>query len=364
MDKPLNMQVLDPVKLTADLVRCKTVTPAEGGALDLLESILTVNGFDCRRIDRNGICNLFASWGDGSNGRVFGYSGHTDVVPVGNPDDWTRNPFGGAIIDGILYGRGATDMKSSVAAFVSAAIIEWMEENNISANHFLVGEPTNQNQIGDMVKIGRRGAITLYMTITGVQGHSAYPHLALNPVLAMVELLHLFSMEPLDQGNENFDPSTLTITTIDVGNPTRNVIPASCTATINIRFNDIWNSEATLDWANSKIGMIELDTNVGIDVKTHVSGQSFISDSDDLVSLLSAVIFDETGVKPTASTSGGMSDARYIVGHCLVIEFGLTGNSMHKVDERVAISEINTLRVIYLRVLEGYFGQITRNESQ
>lgn len=245
----------DPVALTAALVRCNSITPAEGGALVLLEDLLSQAGFTCTRVDRGGICNLYARWGRQGANRTFGFNGHTDVVPLGNPDDWTVDPFGAEIKDGYLYGRGATDMKSGVAAFAAAAVdfvkdtppdgavvlaitgdeedvaqdgtvalLDWMDTNNEAMSVCLVGEPTCPDAIGDAMKIGRRGSLTAWFTVTGVQGHAAYPHRAKNPLPAMAELMHVLAAHELDQGTDHFDPSSLAVVTIDTGNPATNVI--------------------------------------------------------------------------------------------------------------------------------------------
>ena len=261
------MTGIDPVELSADLIRCPSVTPAEAGALSLLETLLGGHGFACTRIKRGGIDNLFARWGVGKNGKSFAFNGHTDVVPVGDLSQWQSDPFGGDIKEGVLYGRGAVDMKSGVAAFAAAAIefvnetppdgsvvlmitgdeegdahhgttaiLDWMREAGESIDHCLVGEPTSPNHMGEMMKIGRRGSLTAFITAKGVQGHSAYPHRAKNPLTALVALLDRLATHPLDQGTAHFDASTLAITTIDTGNTATNVIPAAAKATVNIRF--------------------------------------------------------------------------------------------------------------------------------
>lgn len=382
----VNDTIIDPVSLTADLVRCQTVTPAEGGALQLLDGLLSDYGFDCQRVDRNGIPNLIAIWGAGKNGQTFGYSGHTDVVPVGDLSAWSCDPFGAEILDGMLYGRGSTDMKSSVAAFVAAAaefvettppdgriilaitgaeetgspdgtkaIVDWMEANGIKADHFLVGEPTSIAEIGDAVKIGRRGAVTVYLTVRGVQGHSGYPEKAINPLPALVELLHVFEADTLDEGSANFTPSTLTITTVDTGNPVRNVIPGACNATINIRFNDNWTSDKVLEWVDERVKRVADGFGVSIHSDHHVSGECFFTPPGALSRLIESAIKQETGLSPKLTTLGGISDARHLFTHCPVVEAGLTGETMHMVDECVSVSEIRKLKSIYLRILNDYF---------
>lgn len=383
---PAIAKTVDPVELTADLVRCHTVTPAEGGALQLLDNLLTAQGFECHRVDRNGISNLFAIWGRQKNGLTFGYSGHTDVVPVGNREDWSCDPFGAEIRDGMLFGRGATDMKSSVAAFCAAAIefvntsppdgslllaitgaeetgspdgtraiVDWMETEGLKADHFLVGEPTSIKEIGDAIKIGRRGAVTIYLTVTGVQGHTGYPEKAVNPLPALIDLLHIFEGCALDQGSENFAPSTLAITTVDTGNPARNIIPGTCKATVNIRFNDNWTSDRILVWVAERVDRVVRDHGVTIKTTHHVSGECFFSPPGKFSEMVQRAVKAETGRTPKLTTTGGISDARHLVTHCPVVEAGLTGEAMHMVDERVSVAEIRQLAAVYGRILNDYF---------
>ncbi len=376
----------DPVKLTADLIRCETVAPNEGGALVLLEALLKDAGFACTRVDRGGIANLFARWGQCDNGKTFGFNGHTDVVPVGDLAAWTAPPFGAEIRDGILYGRGAVDMKSGVAAFAAAAIdfirqsppdgsivlaitgdeeavavdgtaalLDWMEANGERIDDCLVGEPTCPNHMGEMMKIGRRGSMTAKIVVTGKQGHSAYPHRALNPLPAMARLMDRLASHVLDEGTEHFDPSTLAITSIDTGNSASNVIPAKCEAAINIRFNDAHSSAGLIDWLQSETTRICSETGVTIDMQTQVSGESFLTEAGPLSDLVAEAVQAETGRTPELSTSGGTSDARFIKNHCPVVEFGLVGKTMHQVDECVPVEQIGELKAIYTRILRGYF---------
>jgi succinyl-diaminopimelate desuccinylase len=376
---------LDPVKLTADLIRCPSVTPAEGGALQLLEGLLAQAGFACTRVDRNGIPNLFARWGDkGVN--TFGFNGHTDVVPVGDAKAWTHDPFGGEIHGGELWGRGATDMKSGVAAFVAAAVdfvrttppegalvltitgdeegvgrdgtralLDWMDAQGEAMSVCLVGEPTCPDKMGEMMKIGRRGSMTFYLDAAGVQGHSAYPHRAKNPLHALVDLLGRMTAEPLDHGTDHFDASTLQITTIDCGNPANNVIPAKASATVNIRFNDAHTSASIEAWAQTLIAGVAAATGVTFSLRTEVSGESFLTPPGDFVALVARAVEAETGIRPELSTSGGTSDARFVKDHCPVLEFGLVGRTMHQVDERVPVAQITQLKSIYTRILQEYF---------
>lgn len=376
---------VDPVRLTADLIRCPSVTPSEGGALQLLEGLLTEAGFACTRVDRNGIPNLFARWG-AKRAKTFGFNGHTDVVPVGDAKAWSHDPFGGEIHEGVLWGRGATDMKSGVAAFAAAAVdfvreappegavilaitgdeegvgrdgtralLDWMADRGEAMSVCLVGEPTCPNVLGEMMKIGRRGSMTFYLTARGVQGHSAYPHRAKNPLHALVALLGRMTAQPLDAGTEHFEPSTLQITTIDCGNPANNVIPAAATATVNIRFNDAHSSTSIIAWAEGLIAEVGAATGVSFDLRTEVSGESFLTPPGDFVALVAKAVEDETGVKPELSTSGGTSDARFVKDHCPVLEFGLVGKTMHQVDERIETDQITALKAIYARILRDYF---------
>ncbi|MFE3838936.1 succinyl-diaminopimelate desuccinylase [Pseudogemmobacter sonorensis] len=377
---------LDPVELTARLIRCNSVTPAEGGALVLLEETLSAAGFDCTRVDRNGIPNLFARWGARGANRSFGFNGHTDVVPVGDASAWTRDPFGAEIVDGWLYGRGATDMKSGVAAFVAAAvdfvratppqgavilaitgdeedvaqdgtraILDWMAARGERMTHCLVGEPTCPERMGEMIKIGRRGSLTARFTAIGVQGHAAYPHRARNPMSALVALLARLEAQPLDSGTAHFDASTLAITTIDCGNPASNVIPARGQATVNIRFNDAHSGASLSDWLRRHAAEVEALTGVRIETGIQISGESFLTPPGELSALVGKAVAAETGVEPALSTSGGTSDARFVKDHCPVVEFGLVGKTMHQVDERVELAQIHQLKSIYGRILRDYF---------
>jgi len=377
---------IDPVQLTADLLRCPSVTPNEGGALILLEKLLSGAGFTCTRVDRGEVSNLFARWGKQGNGKTFGFNGHTDVVPVGDESAWTRGPFSGDIVDGWLWGRGATDMKSGVAAFAAAAIdfvrdtppdgsivmaitgdeegdavdgtvalLDWMQANGERMDACLVGEPTCPNEMGEMMKIGRRGSMTAYFTVRGKQGHSAYPHRANNPLPAMARLIDRLAGHELDQGTDHFDASTLAVTTIDTGNPANNVIPAETRATVNIRFNDSHSSDSLTEWLRAEADKVAAEFGVEIAMTTQVSGESFITPPGELSDLVAAAVQAETGVTPELSTSGGTSDARFVKNHCPVVEFGLVGKTMHQVDERVEVAQIEQLKSIYSRILRDYF---------
>ena len=388
MPKSPNVQDLpiDPVKLTAELIRCASVTPADAGALPLLQTLLSSAGFDCTRVDRNGTPNLYARWGKKGANKSFGFNGHTDVVPVGDVGAWSHDPFGGAIVDGYLYGRGATDMKSGVAAFAAAAIdfvrmtppegavilaitgdeegeatdgtmalLDWMATQGERMTHCLVGEPTCPSSMGEMIKIGRRGSMTAYITASGVQGHSAYPDRAKNPLSALVQFLRHLDAHELDAGTAHFDASTLAITTIDCGNPANNVIPGRATATVNIRFNDAHSGASLTDWLQTEAARVQARSGVTLDLRISVSGESFITPPGQLSDLVESAITAELGVTPGLSTSGGTSDARFIKDHCPVVEFGLVGKTMHQVDERVLVGQIDQLKAVYGRILRDYF---------
>ncbi|MBO6867670.1 MAG: succinyl-diaminopimelate desuccinylase [Thalassococcus sp.] len=377
---------IDPVTLTADLIRCPSVTPEEGGALVLLEKMLTEAGFACTRVDRGGIANLFARWGEKGHARSFGFNGHTDVVPVGDLAAWTVDPFGAEEKESQLWGRGATDMKSGVAAFVAAAVdfvqttppngavvititgdeegdaldgtvalLDWMKDNDERMSVCLVGEPTCPNEMGEMMKIGRRGSLNAFFTVRGVQGHAAYSHRAKNPCHALARLMDRLASTPLDEGSDHFDASTLAVVTMDVGNPATNVIPAEAKATLNIRFNDLHSGAALTKWLEEQAALVDADFGTETEVKVKISGESFITPPGDLSDLVAKSVQAETGVTPELSTSGGTSDARFMQHHCPVVEFGLVGKTMHQVDERVDIDQIRALKAIYSRILTDYF---------
>jgi succinyl-diaminopimelate desuccinylase len=344
---------VDPVALTAALVRCPSVTPAEAGTLVLVQDLLAAAGFHCARVDRGGVSNLFARWGARGANRSFGFNGHVDVVPVGDRAAWRHDPFGAEIVDGYMYGRGTTDMKSGVAAFVAAAIdftrqtppdgaivltitgdeegpskdgtvalLDWMAANGEKMTDCLVGEPTSPEVMGEMMKIGRRGSMNAVFTTRGVQGHSAYPHRAKNPLS---------------------------------GNPATNVIPAQARAAVNIRFNDAHSGASLGDWLRREAEEVAAATGVQIMVETYISGESFVTPPGPLSDLIAGAVEAETGRRPAASTSGGTSDARFVKNHCPVVEFGLVGKTMHGVDERVEVAQIGQLKAIYGRILRDYF---------
>lgn len=380
------MTATDPVALTAELIRCPSVTPEEGGALVFLQDVLSKAGFTCARVDRGGIANLFARWGEKGHAHTFGFNGHTDVVPVGDVAAWTKPPFGAEIEEGVMYGRGATDMKSAVAAFAAAAsdfvtdtppdgaiilaitgdeegdavdgttaLLDYMDQTGEQMSACLVGEPTCPNEMGEMMKIGRRGSMTAYFTVTGIQGHSAYPHRAKNPLPAMARLMDRLASHELDQGSDHFDASTLAVVTIDTGNPANNVIPAQTRSTVNIRFNDLHTGDALADWLRGEAAGVAEKFGVAIDVQIKISGESFLTPPGTLSDLVAMAVKAETGRDPVLSTTGGTSDARFIKDHCPVVEFGLVGKTMHQVDECVPVEQIHQLKAIYSRILHEFF---------
>ncbi len=375
----------DPADLTARLIRCPSVTPEEGGALVLLGDMLSEAGFEVTRVDRNGTSNLFARWG-AKGARSFGFNGHTDVVPPGDLGSWTHPPFSGHVEDGIIWGRGATDMKSGVAAFVAAAIdftrdtppdgaviltitgdeegpskdgtiaiLDWMEANGERMDACVVGEPSNPDVMGEMMKIGRRGSATFTITAKGQQGHAAYPHRARNPLHALTAYLSELTATPLDKGTDHFDPSGLQITTIDCGNPASNVIPERASALVNIRFNDLHTGASLQADLGERAARISAETGVTLTVTSAISGEAFLTEPGPFVDLVRGIVTQETNRQPVLSTSGGTSDARFVKDHCPVVEFGLVGHHMHQVDERVPVAQIHQLKTIYQRILESYF---------
>ncbi len=380
------MSKIDAAALTASLIRCPSVTPNEGGALEVLSRLLSAAGFECTRVDRGEVSNLFARWGPRGHPRTLGFNGHTDVVPLGDEAAWTMPPFGAEIKDGFMYGRGATDMKSGVAAFAAAAIdfvshtppdgavmltitgdeegpavdgttalLDFMESAGEAMTDCLVGEPTCPDRMGEMIKIGRRGSMSAFFTITGVQGHSAYPNRAKNPLPAMARLMDRLSSHVFDHGTDHFDASTLAVVTIDTGNSATNVIPAQTRATVNIRFNDAHSGASISEWIHSEADSVSAVFDVQIAAQIKISGESFLTPPGALSDLVAASVEAETGVRPVLSTTGGTSDARFVKDHCPVVEIGLVGKTMHQVDERVEVEQIHQLKAIYSRILRDYF---------
>jgi succinyl-diaminopimelate desuccinylase len=390
----MSAPVIDPVKLAAELIRRPSVTPADAGALDVLAAELEKAGFTCRRMPfqkpgTERIENLYAKvtrhGGTRHNKpRHFCFAGHSDVVPVGRPEGWSVDPFGGAIIDGNLYGRGAADMKSAVAAFAAAAqryldkcgddfsgsisllitgdeegpahngtkpMLETLAAEGETWDACLVGEPTNPQKLGEMAKIGRRGSFTGHLTVQGIQGHTAYPHLADNPIHRLAKMIAALTETPLDAGTEHFQPSSLQFSTVDVGNSASNVIPGQARATFNARFNDRY----TIDSLEAEIRR-RLDAVGGsYELSLGTCSASFITPVGRLSEILSSAVERELGRRPELSTTGGTSDARFIKDYCPVIEFGLAGQTMHKVDEHVPVADIIALSRIYQHVLEAFF---------
>jgi succinyl-diaminopimelate desuccinylase len=378
---------IDPVDLTRALIRRPSVTPRDEGALDVLQAALEPLGFRCHRLPFGEgaarVDNLYARLGDKAPN--FCFAGHTDVVPVGDPKSWTVDPFGAELVDGHVYGRGAADMKGAVAAFVAAVarflaergrpegsisllvtgdeegdavngtarVLDWLKERGERLDACLVGEPTNTKRLGDMIKIGRRGSLTGKLVVHGVQGHTAYPHLADNPVHRLVRMLDAVTRAPLDDGTEHFQPSNLQITSIDVGNPASNVIPARAEAAFNLRFNDRHTGRSLEAWLRRTFDAAAEGGRYELEVK--VSGEAFLTPPGPLSELVARAVESETGVRPELSTTGGTSDARFIKDHCPVAEFGLVGLTMHKADERSAVADIEVLTRIYQAVLAGFF---------
>ena len=383
----MNARTVDPVALAAELIRRPSVTPADAGAIGVLEVALTPLGFTCHRLrfaesDTAPIENLFAKAGPGG-GKHFCFAGHTDVVPVGSREDWAIDPFSGAVANGKLHGRGAADMKGAIAAFAAASgrylerrgksfkgtisllitgdeegiaingtkpVLGWMKEHGEIPDACLVGEPTNPTALGEMAKIGRRGSLTGRLTVYGTQGHVAYPHLAENPVHRLARMIGILT-EPLDRGTEHFQPSSLQFTTVDVGNPTTNVIPAEAHAVFNVRFNDSYNPKSLETELRQRLAL----GGARYELKVECSANAFVTPPGPLAEILSIAVQEITGRHPELSTTGGTSDARFIKDYCPVIEFGLVGETMHKVDESVATADIEKLAMVYERVLERFF---------
>ncbi|MEC8476842.1 MAG: succinyl-diaminopimelate desuccinylase [Pseudomonadota bacterium] len=389
---------IDPVNFAAELIRCPSVTPEDAGALDLLEKVLTEIGFTCTRLpfqepDTSLVDNLYARLGDAAPHICF--AGHTDVVPVGAADNWQKDPFSGEISDDKLWGRGAADMKGAIAAFVAATadylsqngkprgsisllitgdeegpsvngtikMLDWLSTHQEVIDDCIVGEPTNPETLGEMIKIGRRGSVNTTVTIEGIQGHVAYPNRAANPVPHLVQLLERLITAKLDDGTPHFQPSNLELTGFDVGNAVTNVIPALAQARFNIRYNDIWSRDTITDWINENLNAAHDTLNNAIDgenkfsltVDINHSGEAFLTPTGTLSELAVGAVEKTLGMTPELSTSGGTSDARFIKDHARVIEFGLVGKTMHKVDEHVRVNDIQSLTKIYQEILSGYF---------
>ncbi len=385
----------DPVALAQALIRCPSVTPEDAGALEVLEVALAPAGFACHRLTFSeegtaDVHNLFARFGDSDPHLCF--AGHTDVVPPGDENAWLHPPFEAVIEDGVLYGRGAADMKSEVAAFAAAAIdwardhaenlpgsvsllitgdeegvaingtrkvLHWMGENGHVPDACLVGEPSCSETLGDTIKNGRRGSLNLFITARGVQGHTAYPEKALNPVHALARLVDRMASAQLDEGTEFFQPSTVVFSTFDTGNPATNVIPETAQATCNIRFNTLHSAASLERWAHEMAEAVAQETGAHFGIRMQVSGEAFLTEKGPLVDTVRAAITAETGITPQLSTGGGTSDARFIKDWCPVVEFGLVNETIHQINERVPVADIETLKRIYRRIIDDYFARTT-----
>ena len=374
---------VDPIDLLVQLLRCVSVTPNEGGALSLLENILNQNNFACQRLlfgeKNNKIENLFARIGNGKPHICF--AGHTDVVPAGNIETWKYPPFEGKIVEEKIFGRGAVDMKGSIASFVAAIIrwcennnsfngslsllitgdeegeaingtkrvLEWMKGNNHIPDMCIVGEPTNQNEIGDMIKIGRRGSLNGKLSVFGKQGHVAYPHLAENPFPILLEMLAPLLKGKLDEGTEFFPETTASVTSIDTGNISDNVIPLKVDAKFNIRFNDGQTKDSLGKRLKDHFDLVSKN----YEVQFYSNADPFLTENNELINSISKSVNRITLKSPSLSTSGGTSDARFITKYCPVIEFGLVGKTMHQIDENVSIKDIKLLSEIYYDFIEN-----------
>ena len=386
----------DCVALTQALVQCPSVTPKDAGALQIIENHLTDIGFKCSRLPFSeegyeDVDNLFSTIG--KTGKHLAFAGHTDVVPVGNKDSWKYPPFSATIIDGILYGRGSEDMKGNIACFISATntfikkyspdfggqlsflitgdeekeavngtvkMMAWTKKNDIIFNHCIVGEPTSNKMIGDKIKIGRRGSINFFITVKGIQGHTANSHLAENPTHHLINMLQNIIAKPLDDGNDNFLPSSIQIPTFDIGNPAANVIPEVAKATINIRFNNIHSGKSLTKWLQGYIDKTFSNVSKATcTFTTDHTGESFLTKPVELINLVSNAIKEVTGKNsnPELSTDGGTSDARFIKDYCEVLELGITNKTLHQINECVSLSDLKDLHDIYLRILEKYFNK-------
>lgn len=384
----------DPVALTQALVRCRSVTPEEGGALTLLEKILAPAGFACHRLTMTeagtpDVENLYARFGHGQPNLCF--AGHTDVVPVGDEKAWRRPPFGAEIHDGVLYGRGAVDMKGAIACFVAAAlrfieknterqdfsisllitgdeegpsvngtmkVLDWMRDQGERIDACVVGEPSNPNKLGDEIKIGRRGSLSGELIVHGKQGHAAYPQLADNPIPKLARLIDRLSTAPLDSGTPDFEPSSLQVTVISAPNTATNVIPGEAQAKFNIRYNDLWRRPKVEAWVREQLAAGAKEVGARYSVSFSGTGDVFLTKPGPLVETMRRAVTEMTGRNPALTTNGGTSDARFIQSYCPVIEFGLVNETIHAVDERCPVADLVQLAEIYERFIAGYFGAV------
>ena len=386
IDNMKDIGTANPIELTKTLINCRSVTPENDGAIEQVSHWLEEIGFksEILNFEEEGTASIKNLWSKmGSKGPTICFAGHTDVVPTGNIDEWSSDPFDANEVNDKIIGRGAADMKGSIASFISATsrfvkehpdfpgsigfiitgdeegcaingtkkILTWMKSNNISFDDCLVGEPTNPNSLGEMIKIGRRGSVNGVITVKGVQGHVAYPHLADNPIPKLIKILENLINQKLDDGTEHFQPSNIEITSIDIGNKATNVIPKEASANFNIRYNDIFDREKIEEEVHNRIRSLNYDYSI----KFEHSGDSFLTSPGKLTKNLSKIIEDQTGNTPELSTSGGTSDARFIKDYGNVVEFGLIGATMHKVDESASIKDIKNLTEIYYQLLKKYF---------
>ena len=386
IDNMKDIGTANPIELTKTLINCRSVTPENDGAIEQVSHWLEEIGFksEILNFEEEGTASIKNLWSKmGSKGPTICFAGHTDVVPTGNIDEWSSDPFDANEVNDKIIGRGAADMKGSIASFISATnrfvkeypdfpgsigfiitgdeegcaingtkkILTWMKSNNISFDDCLVGEPTNPNSLGEMIKIGRRGSVNGVITVKGVQGHVAYPHLADNPIPKLIKILENLINQKLDDGTEHFQPSNIEITSIDIGNTATNVIPKEASANFNIRYNDIYDREKIEEEVHNRIRSLNYDYSI----KFEHSGDSFLTSPGKLTKNLSKIIEDQTGNTPELSTSGGTSDARFIKDYGNVVEFGLIGATMHKVDESASIKDIKNLTEIYYQLLKKYF---------
>ena len=378
---------LDALALSQALIRRPSVTPADEGAMDILQRQLEALGFACRRMRFGEIENLYARRGTARPNLCF--AGHTDVVPVGDAGAWTQDPFAGEVKDGVLFGRGAVDMKSAIAAFTAAVaavltkgepkgslsflitgdeegpaldgtkkVVEALLAEGEIIDHCIVGEPSSSVALGDMVKIGRRGSINAWFTVEGRQGHVAYPQRAANPIPVLVRLLGRLQERALDEGYPEFQPSNLEVTTVDVGNPGTNVIPARATARVNIRFNPGHKGADLAAWFEEECRLANEGFDGTVSVKAMISGEAFLTEQGPFTAVIADAVRESTGREPDLSTTGGTSDARFIRSLCPVVEFGLVGTTMHMVDERAPVAEIYGLQAVYERIIDLYFERI------
>ena len=373
------VQMLDPVALTQELIARPSVTPADAGAMDVVERHLKALGFACTRLKFGDIENLYARRGTASPNLCF--AGHTDVVPGGVRSLWRYDPFGAEIHDGALIGRGAVDMKGAIAAWIAAVsrvdvpgslsflitgdeegvatdgtvkVVEWLKSQGEIIDHCIVGEPSSSAQLGDMIKVGRRGSINATFTVTGKQGHVAYPQRARNPLPVLVDLLATLKGRVLDAGYESFQPSNLEITTIDTDNTATNVIPQSATARVNIRFNPAHSGAELRQWFETVAAEHATRSGAKIDVTCAISGEAFLTQPGPFIDLIADVIQDKLGIETDRSTTGGTSDARFIRDLCPVVEFGLVGQTMHQINECVPVAELEALTDVYTALIGAY----------